>query len=103
MGPALPSSTDTEHYVLRLYVTGSTKRSTLAIETMRDICDTYLKNRHDLQVVDLYQNPEAAAREQIIAVPTLIRQQPGPVRRVIGDLSDRTRVLATLGVRAINE
>ncbi len=94
---------DTEHYVLRLYVTGSTKRSTLAIETVRDICDTYLKNRHDFQVVDLYQNPEAAAREQIVTVPTLIRHQPGPLRRVIGDLSDRTRVLSTLGVRAANE
>lgn len=93
---------DTEHYVLRLYVTGSTKRSTLAIETVRDICDTYLKNRHDFQVVDLYQNPEAAAREQIVAVPTLIRHQPGPLRRVIGDLSDRTRLLATLGVRGNN-
>jgi circadian clock protein KaiB len=103
MGSALPSSADTDHYMLRLYVTGSTKRSTLAIETMRDICDTYLKNRNDFQVVDLYQNPEAAAREQIIAVPTLIRHFPGPLRRVIGDLSDRKRVLATLGVRVDNE
>ena len=103
MSPVSQTTADTEHYVLRLYVTGSTKRSTLAIQTMRDICDTYLKNRHDLQVVDLYQNPEAAAREQIIAVPTLVRLLPGPLRRVIGDFSNRKRVLATLGVRGNDE
>lgn len=103
MSPVSQTTADTERYVLRLYVTGSTKRSTLAIQTMRDICDTYLKDRHDLEVVDLYRNPEAAAREQIIAVPTLVRLLPGPLRRVIGDFSDRRRVLATLGVRGNQE
>ena len=103
MSPVSQTTADTERYVLRLYVTGSTKRSTLAIQTMRDICDTYLKDRHDLEVVDLYRNPEAAAREQIIAVPTLVRLLPGPLRRVIGDFSDRRRVLATLGVRGHQE
>lgn len=103
MSPVSQTTADTAHYVLRLYVTGSTKRSTLAIQTMRDMCDTYLKNRYDLQIVDLYQNPEAAAREQIIAVPTLVRLLPGPLRRVIGDFSDRKRVLATLGVRGNEE
>ena len=103
MSPVSQTTADTDRYVLRLYVTGSTKRSTLAIQTMRDICDTYLKDRHDLEVVDLYRNPEAAAREQIIAVPTLVRLLPGPLRRVIGDFSDRRRVLATLGVRGNQE
>jgi circadian clock protein KaiB len=98
MGQSSPSSAGTEHYVLRLYVTGSTTRSVRAIETTRQICDTYLKDRHDLEVVDLYQFPEAAAREQIIAAPTLIKLQPDPLRRVIGDLSDRQRVLASLGL-----
>jgi circadian clock protein KaiB len=91
-------SAATERYVLRLYVAGSTKRSTRAIETARQICDAHLAGRHELEVVDLYQYPEAAAREQIIAAPTLVKLLPGPLRRVIGDLSDRRRVLASLGL-----
>jgi circadian clock protein KaiB len=91
-------SVSAEHYVLRLYVTGSTKRSARAIETTRQICDTYLKGRHELVVVDLYEHPEAAGREQIIASPTLVRLLPDPLRRIIGDLSDRQRVLASLGI-----
>ncbi|MDR3436297.1 circadian clock KaiB family protein [Telmatospirillum sp.] len=93
-------SADTERYVLRLYVAGSTKRSTRAIENTREVCDTYLKGRHELEVVDLYQHPEAAAREQIIAAPTLIRLFPVPLRRIIGDLSDRQRILTSLGLDA---
>jgi circadian clock protein KaiB len=93
-----PPTAGTEHYVLRLYVTGSTARSARAIEATRQICDTHLKGRHELEVVDLYQFPEAAAREQIIAAPTLIKLLPLPLRRIIGDLSDRQRVLASLGL-----
>jgi circadian clock protein KaiB len=98
MDQSSPSPAGTDHYVLRLYVTGSTTRSARAIETARQICDTYLKDRHELEVVDLYQFPEAAARAQIIAAPTLLKLQPDPLRRVIGDLSDRQRVLASLGL-----
>jgi circadian clock protein KaiB len=87
-----------ECYVLRLYVTGTTNRSTRAIEAARQICDTHLKGRHDLEIIDLYQHPEAAAREQIVAAPTLVRLLPAPLRRVIGDLSNRPRVLASLGL-----
>jgi len=90
--------TGTEYYVLRLYVTGSTIRSMRAIEATRQICDTHLKGRHELEVIDLYRCPEAAARAQIIAAPTLVRLLPAPLRRVIGDLSDRQRVLASLGL-----
>ena len=92
------TAADTERYVLRLDVTGSTNRSTRAIEAARQICDTYLPGRHELEVIDLYQDPEAAGREQIIAVPTLVKLLPAPLRRVIGDLSDRPRVLASLGL-----
>ena len=88
------------HFVLRLFVAGSTIRSARAIQTIRQICDTYLKGRHDLQVLDLYQNPEAAGREQIVAVPTLIRVLPAPLRRIIGDLSDQQRVLASLDIES---
>ncbi len=94
--PGSQTAMDTEYYVLRLYVTGSTDRSTRAIEAARQICDTHLKGRHDLEVIDLYQHPEAAAQGQILAVPTLVRLLPAPLRRVIGDLSDRQRVLASL-------
>ena len=89
-----------EPYVLRLFVTGSTKRSVRAIENAREICATHLKGRHALEVVDLYEHPEAAARDEIVAAPTLVKLRPGPLRRVIGDLSDRTRVLASLGLGA---
>ncbi len=97
-GVAPEAAVEGDRYVLHLYVTGSTRRSTRAIETIRQICDAHLKGRHELEVIDLYQHPEAAAREQIIAAPTLVKLFPAPLRRVIGDLSDRPRVLASLGL-----
>lgn len=83
-------------YVLRLYVTGSTPRSARAIENMRRICEEYLLGRYDLEVVDLYQRPEAAREFQLVAAPTLVKLLPAPLRRIIGDLSDRDRVLQGL-------
>ena len=90
-----------EHYVLRLFVTGSTQRSIRAIENAREICATHLKGHHALEVVDLYEHPEAALRDEVVAAPTLVKLRPGPLRRVIGDLSNRERVLAGLGLRAV--
>lgn len=87
-----------EHYVLRLYVTGTTPRSTRAIENMRAICEQYLKGRYDLEVIDIYQDPEASRDAQIIAAPTLVKMLPEPLRRVIGDLSDHDKVLAGLNL-----
>ncbi len=98
MRTSSPPAATSEYYVLRLYVTGSTKRSTRAIEITRQICDTHLKDRHELEVIDLYQHPEAAVHAQVIAVPTLIRLHPDPLRRIVGDLSDRQRLLASLGL-----
>lgn len=90
----LPSRDDgEERYVLRLYVTGSTARSTRAIENLRRVCDERLEGRYALEVVDIYQNPQAARDQQVIAAPTLVKLLPVPVRRIIGDLSDRERVL----------
>lgn len=83
-------------YVLRLYVTGMTTRATRAIENVRAICDEHLAGRYDLQVVDVYQQPALAKTEQIIAAPTLIRESPLPLRRIIGDMSERDRVLRGL-------
>lgn len=85
-------------YVLRLYVSGTTARSVRAIANMRRICDTELKDRYDLDVVDVYQNPAATRDHQVIVVPTLVRLLPAPPRRLIGDLSDRARVLAGLDI-----
>jgi circadian clock protein KaiB len=86
-------------YVLRLYVTGATPRSTLAITNLKKICDEYLKGRYDLQVIDIYQQPALAKGEQIIAAPTLIKKLPLPLRRFIGDLSDKEKILLGLDVR----
>jgi circadian clock protein KaiB len=87
---------------LRLYVTGTTRLSMRAFETTREICDTYLIGRHELEVVDLYKFPEAAAREQIVVIPTLVRVLPGPPHRIFGDLSDRKRILAVLGFEVMS-
>jgi circadian clock protein KaiB len=88
-------------YVLRLYVSGSTSKSALAVENMKRICEQYLKNRYDLKVIDIYQQPNLARDEQIVAVPTLIKRSPPPLRRLFGDLSDRKKVLfgLDLGMR----
>jgi len=96
-----PGAAGGEHYVLRLFVTGSTKRSVRAIANARGICESHLKGRHELEVIDLYEHPEAAARDEIVAAPTLVKLLPSPLRRVIGDLSDRQRVMASLGLGAV--
>ena len=83
-------------YVLRLYVTGMTPRSARAVKNLRAICDEYLDGRYDLDVIDIYQQPVLTKGEQIIAAPTLIKKLPLPMRRIIGDMSDRDRVLLGL-------
>ena len=89
-----------ERYVLRLYVTGMTIRSARAIANLRAICDEYLDGRYDLEVVDIYQQPVLTRGEQIIAAPTLIKKLPLPMRRIIGDMSNRERVLLGLDLVA---
>lgn len=87
------------HYVLRLYVTGATMRSLQAIRNIREICETHLSGRYDLEIIDVYQQPVLAKGEQIIAAPTLIKKIPAPLRRLVGDLSDREKVLMGLDLR----
>jgi circadian clock protein KaiB len=94
---------DSEQYVLRLYVTGMTPRSTRAIENVRSICEEHLHGRYELEVIDIYQQPVLAKGEQIVAAPTLIKKLPAPLRRIIGDLSDRERVLIGLDLRLRGE
>jgi circadian clock protein KaiB len=83
-------------YVLRLYVAGSTPQSSRAITNIKTICETHLKGRYILTVVDLYEQKERAREDQIMVAPTLVRLSPQPVRRLIGDLSQTARVLAAL-------
>jgi circadian clock protein KaiB len=85
-----------EHYVLRLYVTGMTARSVRAVENVRRICSKHLAGAYELQVVDLYQQPELARQEQVIAAPTLVKKHPLPLRRLVGDMSNERRVLGGL-------
>jgi circadian clock protein KaiB len=90
-----------QSYVLRLYVAGATPRSQQAIANLTQICETQLQGRYTLEVVDIYQRPQLAADEQILAAPTLVRLLPEPVARVVGDLSDKTRVLVGLDLRPL--
>ena len=88
----------TGKYILRLYVTGMTARSARTIESLRTFCEKHLAGRYELQVIDVYQQPELARTEQIVAVPTLIKKLPLPLRRLIGDMSDEARVLVGLDI-----
>lgn len=85
-----------ERYLLRLYVTGMTTRSARAVKNLQSICNEYLEGRYDLEVIDIYQQPVLTKGEQIIAAPTLIKRLPLPMRRIIGDMSNRERVLLGL-------
>lgn len=90
-----------DKYMLSLYITGSTSRSVLAITNLKKICEEYLKGKYELEVIDLYQNPLVAKEEQIIAAPTLIKKLPLPFRRIIGDMSNKEKVLMGLDLRKI--
>jgi circadian clock protein KaiB len=90
---------DRRRLELRLYVAGMTPRSARAIANAKKICEELLKGRYDLRVIDIYQQPVLAKGDQIIAVPTLIKKLPPPLRRIIGDLSNRERVLIGLDIK----
>ena len=90
-----------DKYVLRLYVTGTTSRSIQAISNLEKICREYLKGRYELEVIDLFQRPALAKDEQIIAAPTLIKKLPLPFRRIIGDMSNKEKVLLGLDLKEL--
>jgi circadian clock protein KaiB len=87
-----------EMYVLRLYVSGATPRSTEAITRIKEICEEYLPNQYDLEVIDIYQQPQFAAQQQIIAAPTLVKESPGKLRRMIGNLTNTKLIMQRLGI-----
>jgi circadian clock protein KaiB len=87
-----------EKWILRLFVTGASPNSVRAIDNLTRICELHIKGRYDLEIVDIYQDHEAAASEQVIALPLLIKKFPTPERRLIGNMSDTPKVLKGLGL-----
>src|SRR5690349_12694073 len=99
--PQRPGKTSrADHYLLKLYVAGTTARSVRAITNIKRICESHLKGRYLLEVVDIYQRPVLAKGEQIVAAPTLIKHLPFPLRRLIGDMADSDKVLLGLDLKA---
>jgi circadian clock protein KaiB len=98
--PEKAAEPDMQKYVLRLYVTGNTPRATASIRNIRKICEEHLKGRYTLEVVDIYQQPAMVRDQHILAAPTLIKQLPFPLRRLVGDFSDGSRVLLGLDLVA---
>ena len=88
-------------YQLRLYVAGQTVKSRAALENLNRICETHLAGRYRIEVIDLLVNPKLAAGDQILAVPTLVRHLPEPIKKIIGDLSNEERVLVGLDVQPL--
>jgi len=91
-----------EYWTLRLYVAGQTSKSTAAFDNLKRICEERLKGHYSIEVIDLLKNPRLAKDDQILAIPTLVRKLPPPVRRLIGDLSNTERVLVGLDLRRNN-
>ena len=89
--------------MLKLYISGMTPAATRAIRNIRKICEEYLPGRYDLEIIDIYQQPVLAKGEQIIAAPTLIKKLPEPLRRIIGDMSNKDQVLLGLDLRHVEE
>lgn len=98
---ALAEAEADKSYRLRLYVSGTTPRSSRAVANIRAICEHYLTGRYELDVVDLYQEPAMAREAQIIAAPTLVKETPFPRRKIVGDMSDEGKVLLGLDLRKL--
>ena len=96
------NTTRKAEWQLRLYVAGQTARSIAALAHLKRICETHLAGRYEIEVVDLIENPKLAANDQILAVPTLVRKLPPPLKKIIGDLSNEERVLVGLDMKPLN-
>lgn len=91
--------TETKRWSLRLYVAGQTPKSIAALANLRKICDEHMNGEYEVEVIDLMENPHLAQKDQIVAIPTLVRQLPEPLKRIIGDLSNTQRVLIGLDLQ----
>jgi len=97
--PAIGTPQKIEHWELRLYVAGHTAKSLAAFANLRSICEEHLAGEYHIEVIDLLKNPQLAKTDQIVAVPTLVRRLPEPIRKIIGHLSDTEKVLVGLQLR----
>jgi circadian clock protein KaiB len=93
------AAAEAQTYELRLYVAGQTPKSVLALANLRQICEEHLQGRYEIEVIDLVENPQLAQGDQILALPTLVRRLPEPIKKIIGDLSNTERVLVGLDLR----
>lgn len=100
---ALDGSQDDRVYILRLYVAGQTRKSLTAFANLKKICEEHLAGRYKIEVIDLLENPQLAKGDQILAVPTLVRQLPPPLKKIIGDLSNTEKVLVGLDIRPVEQ
>ena len=98
-GQPSQNEVDGSRWNLRLYVAGQTPRSLTAFKNLKDICEEYLKGQYHIEVIDLMENPTLARGVQILAIPTLVRKLPQPIRKIIGDLSNTERVLVGLDIQ----
>ena len=94
-----PAEQTTDKWELRLYTAGQTPKSLAALSNLKKLCDEHLSGRYSIEIVDLLQNPRLAKDDQIVAIPTLVRKLPEPMRKIIGDLSDTERALVGLQLR----
>jgi circadian clock protein KaiB len=99
MTASLERAREPEHYSLRLYVAGQTAKSVAAIANLKRVCETHLAGRYEIEVIDLLERPQLAAGDQILAIPTLVRGLPPPLKRIIGDLSNTDKVLVGLDIK----
>lgn len=97
--PSKPAARTSKAWELRLYVAGQTPRAVTAFQNLKNICEEHLNGCYSIEVIDLIKNPQLARGDQIIAVPTLVRKLPTPIKKIIGDLSDSERVLVGLDLR----
>ena len=93
------ASPEAKAYLLRLYVAGQTPKSVLACTNLKQLCEDHLQGRYEIEILDLLENPQLARGDQILAVPTLVRRLPEPIKKIIGDLSNRERVLVGLDLQ----
>jgi len=92
-----------EQWQLRLYVAGQTPKSVTALANLKKFCEEYLQGKYRIEIIDLLQHPELAKRDQILAIPTLVRQLPQPIRQIIGDLSNQEKVLLGLDLKKVEK
>lgn len=97
----MKESGEAETWELRLYVAGQTPKSAAALRNLRQYCEKFLQGCYQIEVIDLLKNPQLAEGDQILAIPTLVRKVPVPIRKIIGDLSDQERVLVGLDIRPL--